>query len=398
MVTIQEELRSIVSKRAPQYFDVQQIIARDNGREFGSPVKWIVYDSATTPTLQIQNANAGANAPGQRISDNSGALIFEALKSGVNIGKATTIYPSLTVKDGASGTTNLAVTSTGVVTRPLLKNWNGTTAYFQSDSTEGVFNPQLRVTNGSVDYLKANSTEVLTLTQLRNWNGTIDYLKSTSTELLTRPKLRNWDGTNSFLTSDSTELLVRPKARVWDGTNVYLTSDSTEMLVRPKLRVWDGSADFLTADTATGTLAFTGLVRRITGDLSNATVLNRLLFQTSTANTTTALGVIPSGTGTQSNMNFYNGTDPTACSDLFVGMMAAEARILTIGTGVTTLPLRLYSGGTMSIELDNGKLGFFNTTAIAKPTVTGARGGNAALASVLTELANLGLITDSSTA
>ena len=35
---------------------------------------------------------------------------------------------------------------------------------------------------------------------------------------------------------------------------------------------------------------------------------------------------------------------------------------------------------------------------IAKPTVTGSRGANAALASLLTALANLGLITDSTSA
>lgn len=41
--------------------------------------------------------------------------------------------------------------------------------------------------------------------------------------------------------------------------------------------------------------------------------------------------------------------------------------------------------------------GFYNAAPIAKPTVTGSKGGNAALASLLTALANLGLITDSST-
>jgi hypothetical protein len=48
---------------------------------------------------------------------------------------------------------------------------------------------------------------------------------------------------------------------------------------------------------------------------------------------------------------------------------------------------------TMTI---NGKVGFNCTPAIAKPTVTGSRGSNAALASLLTALANYGLITDSS--
>lgn len=43
-------------------------------------------------------------------------------------------------------------------------------------------------------------------------------------------------------------------------------------------------------------------------------------------------------------------------------------------------------------------VGFNGSAAITKPTVTGSRGGNAALASLLTALASYGLITDSSTA
>lgn len=46
----------------------------------------------------------------------------------------------------------------------------------------------------------------------------------------------------------------------------------------------------------------------------------------------------------------------------------------------------------------NGQVGFNNTAPIAKPAVTGSRGGNAALASLLTALAAYGLITDSTTA
>jgi hypothetical protein len=50
----------------------------------------------------------------------------------------------------------------------------------------------------------------------------------------------------------------------------------------------------------------------------------------------------------------------------------------------------------LTIEQSN-KLGFFNTTPVSKPTVSGSRGGNAALASLLTALSNLGLITNSTT-
>ena len=46
----------------------------------------------------------------------------------------------------------------------------------------------------------------------------------------------------------------------------------------------------------------------------------------------------------------------------------------------------------------NGTVGFNTTAPVAKPTVSGAKGSNAALASLLTALAAYGLITDSSTA
>ncbi len=49
------------------------------------------------------------------------------------------------------------------------------------------------------------------------------------------------------------------------------------------------------------------------------------------------------------------------------------------------------------ITLTSLNLGFYGATAAPKPTITGSRAGNAALADLLTELATLGLITDSST-
>lgn len=45
----------------------------------------------------------------------------------------------------------------------------------------------------------------------------------------------------------------------------------------------------------------------------------------------------------------------------------------------------------------SGDLGFYGTTPAAKPVVTGSKASGAALASLLTGLASLGLITDSTT-
>lgn len=77
---------------------------------------------------------------------------------------------------------------------------------------------------------------------------------------------------------------------------------------------------------------------------------------------------------------------------------------LSFGPGGATAPdTNLYRSAADVLKTDDalsigGNVGFYNTTPAAKPTVSGSRGGNAALASLLTALAGLGLITDSTTA
>lgn len=55
-------------------------------------------------------------------------------------------------------------------------------------------------------------------------------------------------------------------------------------------------------------------------------------------------------------------------------------------------------GANERFRANSTGLGFFGVTPVARPNVTGSRGGNAALASLLTQLASLGLITDGSSA
>jgi hypothetical protein len=53
--------------------------------------------------------------------------------------------------------------------------------------------------------------------------------------------------------------------------------------------------------------------------------------------------------------------------------------------------------GNVSMTIRDQCIGFYGSDGTSKQTVTGSKGGNAALASLLTKLANLGLITDSTT-
>lgn len=67
--------------------------------------------------------------------------------------------------------------------------------------------------------------------------------------------------------------------------------------------------------------------------------------------------------------------------------------------GITENYLELYSGKTLKtpkMQVD-GNIGFYGTSPVAKPEITGSAGSNAALQSLLTALENMGLITDSAT-
>lgn len=72
--------------------------------------------------------------------------------------------------------------------------------------------------------------------------------------------------------------------------------------------------------------------------------------------------------------------------------------VITAGTGTPPGEVRINNtAGAIRIRSGNTGLGFFGNSQQAKPTVTGSRGGNAALASLMTALSNLGLVTDSTT-
>jgi len=77
--------------------------------------------------------------------------------------------------------------------------------------------------------------------------------------------------------------------------------------------------------------------------------------------------------------------------------LGCECRIFTTPNASTTPAVAFTIGQNKSARIVGG-LGVFDATPVtSKPAVTGSRGGNAALASLLTTLAGYGLITDSTT-
>jgi hypothetical protein len=70
---------------------------------------------------------------------------------------------------------------------------------------------------------------------------------------------------------------------------------------------------------------------------------------------------------------------------------------LTLGNEVGTALFVLKSGANQPVKILGNQLGFFGGSPAGKPTVTGAKGGNAALTSLISALVALGLITDTTT-
>lgn len=105
--------------------------------------------------------------------------------------------------------------------------------------------------------------------------------------------------------------------------------------------------------THSGDIVLSGSGKRITGDFSNATLANRLMFQTSTVNDQTSIGVLPNGTNTFANISLFGGADPANASIAQIINTGGEVsfRNTVAGTG-TYLPMTFYTGGAERMRID----------------------------------------------
>ena len=112
-------------------------------------------------------------------------------------------------------------------------------------------------------------------------------------------------------------------------------------------------------DSNATTLNFSSTAQRITGDMSTATIANRLFFQTNVSNGNTSISIIPNGTSGISAVSCYNNSDPTNAS--LVGFVTTTSTVRiqsTISGSGTYLPLTIFTAGSETARFDtSGNLG-----------------------------------------
>ena len=159
------------------------------------------------------------------------------------------------------------------------------------------------------------------------------------------------------------------------------------------------------------------------GSAANPLGISVRMLAPTAANVTTAralaLGPIYTTDATVLATNQVETVGTATGSRVFGGRVAGQAvaqfyiradGLMAWGNGTNAVDTWLYRDAALTLKTDDAlhiggtlrhlgaSAGFFNAAAVTKPTVTGSRADGTALASLLTALANLGLITNSTTA
>lgn len=175
----------------------------------------------------------------------------------------------------------------------------------------------------------------------------------------------------------------------------YTRTDGLAAALTERLRVTkDGSLNILNTGA------------RITGDFSNATLANRVMFQNSVSNAPTVVSTLPNGTGNISGFSSFNNSSPLNAGLGSFAAYTTDVRISSSTSGAgTAIPMTFYVGGSERARIDtSGNFGIGGTPsgtyklevngAVAASSFNGSGAGLTGTASSLT----VGTATNATTA
>jgi hypothetical protein len=144
-----------------------------------------------------------------------------------------------------------------------------------------------------------------------------------------------------------------------------------------KLTLTNIAASMPATTITSGNLTFSSTAQRITGDFSNATVANRLAFQTSTASSNTLIPVLNTQASNGASVfQFYNNSDTTNNSYAQIGIGGSALQLISgqNGTG-SYFPIVMSTGGSERVRIDtSGNMGI-GLSSLTIPLQIGKGGG-----------------------
>ena len=319
--------------------------------------------SATSASGSATSATSSASAASTSASN----AATSATSAGTSASTATTQAGIATTKasEAATSATNAATSATNAASSATAASGSATTASTAATAAAASYD--------SFDdrYLGAKSTAptvdndgntlligALYFNTVSNfmkvWDGSswLDSYASLSGALLAANNLSDLTNTSTARTNLGLGTIATQAASsvaitggAIDGTTVGATT---------------ASSGKFTSLSDSGNLTFTGTGNRILGDFSNATLANRVAFQSSTTNGNTALVVLPNGTSQVARFQAYNNSDPTNASQAqFSVETTSDVRLSSGITGTGTyLPLTMYTGGSERLRIDtSGNVG-----------------------------------------
>lgn len=139
-----------------------------------------------------------------------------------------------------------------------------------------------------------------------------------------------------------------------NSTTPNLTLDSSGNVTVGNNLTVTGTTTQTGAQTFSSNVTMSGVGARFLGDFTNATVTNRVSFQTSTTNGSTGIYALPNGSSTAASWQATNNADPTNASKVLIATNGSTDVQLVSGRNGsgTYLPLSFYTNNTQNAQLD----------------------------------------------